>query len=74
MKILGHLSVFPRLPERIQRLEELSYNLWWAWHPEAQELFASLDAWRWEESNHNPGKVLQHVGEECVGWGDGRGG
>ena len=64
MKILGHLSVFPRLPERIQRLEELSYNLWWAWHPEAQELFASLDPGLWEETNHNPVKVLQQVGQE----------
>ncbi|RTZ72042.1 MAG: alpha-glucan phosphorylase, partial [Candidatus Neomarinimicrobiota bacterium] len=64
MKLLGHLAVFPRLPERIHRLEELAYNLWWAWHPEAQSLFSRLDDILWEETNHNPVKLLQHVEQE----------
>ena len=25
----------PELPERIGRLNELAYNLWWAWNPKA---------------------------------------
>ncbi len=64
MKLLGHLAVFPRLPERIRRLEELAYNLWWAWHSDAQVLFSSLDEDLWEETNHNPVKLLQQVEQD----------
>lgn len=64
MNILGYLSVFPRLPERIQRLEELAYNLWWVWHPEAQALFAQVDPGLWTRCNHNPVKVLREVKQE----------
>ncbi len=62
--LIGRLAVFPHLPEPIRRLEDLAYNLWWAWHPEAQELFARLDPELWEESNHNPVKLLQQVKQE----------
>ncbi len=27
---------FTPIPERIARLVEIAYNLWWTWHPEAQ--------------------------------------
>ena len=36
----------------------LANNLWWAWHPEAQELFASIDPVLWKASNHNPLAVI----------------
>lgn len=49
------------LPRRIKRLGELSYNLWWVWHPEAQRLFKEIDALLWENSYHNPIKFLQEV-------------
>ena len=62
--LIGRLAVFPHLPEPIRRLEDLAYNLWWAWHPEAQELFARLDPDLWESSNHNPVKLLQQVRQE----------
>lgn len=42
------------LPRRIKRLEELAFNLWWVWHPEAQRLFKEIDALLWEGSYHNP--------------------
>ena len=43
MNILGRISVFPKLPENISRLQELAYNLWWSWNPDAQALFTTLD-------------------------------
>ncbi len=49
------------LPRRIKRLGELSYNLWWVWHPEAQRLFKEIDSLLWEDSYHNPIKFLQEV-------------
>lgn len=49
------------LPERIGRLAELAYNLWWSWHPEAQHLFSDVDPQLWENVYHNPVKFLDGV-------------
>src|SRR5260221_6811569 len=58
VKILGRLAVFPTIPQRIGRLHELAYNLWWTWHAGAQELSASIDPALWERSEHNAVRVL----------------
>jgi glycogen phosphorylase len=42
------------LPRRINRLSELSYNLWWVWNPMAQRLFNRIDNNLWERVHHNP--------------------
>ncbi|MCS6992231.1 MAG: alpha-glucan family phosphorylase [Anaerolineales bacterium] len=42
------------LPRRINRLGELSYNLWWTWNPNAQRLFSRIDNNLWERVRHNP--------------------
>ena len=42
------------LPRRIKRLEELAFNLWWVWHPEAQRLFKEIDQLLSEQTYHNP--------------------
>ncbi len=47
------------LPRRIKRLEELAYNLWWVWHPEAQRLFREIDDLLWEQTYHNPVAFLR---------------
>ncbi len=49
------------LPRRIKRLEDLAYNLWWVWNPEAQRLFKEIDALLWESSYHNPVAFLRDV-------------
>ena len=43
------------------RLRALAYNLWWSWHPEAQEVFHELSPFFWEQSTHNPVEVLQWI-------------
>ena len=53
MKILGRLAVFPTIPQRIERLYELAYNLWWSWTPSAQALYEQVNASLWERSEHN---------------------
>ena len=53
-----------KLPRRIGRLNELSYNLWWSWHAEARELFKVLDRFLWKSTGHNPVKLLQQI-EPC---------
>jgi glycogen phosphorylase len=40
------------------RLRELSFNLWWNWHPQVLEMFRELDHAGWAETNHNPIALL----------------
>ncbi len=61
MKILGRMAVFPEIPERIQRLRELAYNLWWTWNPPAQRLFATISPEIWQSSEHSAVRVLLEV-------------
>lgn len=49
------------LPRRMARLGELAYNLWWAWNPEAQEVFKAIDNALWEDCYHNPIKFLRQA-------------
>ncbi|MDD5369512.1 MAG: alpha-glucan family phosphorylase [Anaerolineaceae bacterium] len=49
------------LPRRINRLSELTYNLWWIWNPDAQALFAQIDKALWERVYHNPVVFLRQV-------------
>jgi glycogen phosphorylase len=53
--------LFTPIPQRIGRLRELAYNLWWAWHPEAQALYARIDPDLWELVYHNPVEFLRDV-------------
>lgn len=64
MNLIGKLSVFPRVPDSIARLNELAYNLWWSWEPNAKALFAAIDAGLWESTNHNPVKFLRNVPQD----------
>jgi starch phosphorylase len=41
------------------KLRELSFNLWWNWHPQVLEMFRQLDPAAWSETNHNPIAVLK---------------
>ena len=48
-----------KIPKRIQGLNELAFNLWWSWHPEARQLFKSLDRSLWKSTSHNPVKTAK---------------
>jgi starch phosphorylase len=53
--------LFTPIPERIARLRDLAYNLWWTWTPEAQDLFRDIDPELWENNYHNPVMFLRDV-------------
>lgn len=53
-----------KIPEKINRLPELVYNLWWSWTPEARELFRRLDYPLWRRTQHNPVQMLQEIAAE----------
>jgi glycogen phosphorylase len=52
------------LPDRIERLNELSCDLWWSWNTDARELFRRLDYPLWRRTHHNPVKMLGLVSDE----------
>jgi len=52
---------FPYLPERLLRLGDLAYNLWFSWHSKAIRLFQFLDRKLWENVEHNPVRLLHEI-------------
>jgi starch phosphorylase len=50
--------VVPDLPGPLKPLLEIAHNLWWSWTYDAVQLFRQLDRDLWEESQHNPIKML----------------
>ena len=55
------VSVIPRVPEGLESLRNLAFNLWWSWNFDALELFRELDPELWEASGHSPVKMLRLV-------------
>jgi starch phosphorylase len=51
----------PKIPERIERLDDLAHNLWWSWHPQARDLFRRLDRSLWRSTVHNPVQMLNTI-------------
>jgi len=64
MRNIFKYTVVPSLPERLQPLLEIAYNLWWTWNPEAIELFRRLDTEMWDEVRHNPVLLLGNIDTE----------
>ncbi|CEK19486.1 alpha-glucan family phosphorylase [Chthonomonas calidirosea] len=56
--------IVPALPEPLQKLRTLAYNLRWAWDHETIELFRSLDRNLWEQCEHNPVRMLSLISQE----------
>jgi starch phosphorylase len=56
---MSHLN--DKVPEKIGRITELAYNLWWSWTPEARGLFRRLDYPLWRKTLHNPVQMLQEI-------------
>ena len=54
-------KILPDLPEKLQPLLEIAYNLWMAWNPDAIKLFIRVDADLWEKSQHNPVRMLGEI-------------
>ena len=51
-------------PDLFSRLDKLSRNLRWAWHPQTQRLFAAMDPALWRATNHNPLKTMRLLAPE----------
>jgi starch phosphorylase len=55
-----------QLPDRLTRLEELAYDLWWSWNTDARQVFRRLDYPLWRLTAHNPVRMLQMVPRETL--------
>lgn len=61
---VARVNVAPKLPPKLCRLHELTYNLRWSWDHEAIALFRRLDPDLWEETQHNPEWMLGRMSQE----------
>lgn len=67
MERIPHLfSVIPRLPERLKPLEELAYNLLFAWNLDVGRIFRRVSEDLWTDSYHNPVLMLSRLSQERV--------
>ncbi len=56
--------IMENLPPRIHGLANLVYNMWWCWNPDATALLKRIDHLLWEDTGHNPIKLLRRVAPE----------
>ncbi|MBI1937728.1 MAG: alpha-glucan family phosphorylase [Ignavibacteriales bacterium] len=61
---IGRFNVVPSLPEKLEPLREIVYNLFWTWNQDAIEMFRRLDGKLWEETHHNPVLMLGKISQE----------
>jgi len=66
MQPLHVYSVVPKLPERLEPLWDLAYNLWFAWNDKIVDLFARIDARLWAASAGNPVQFLNRLPQETL--------
>ncbi|MFN7147924.1 MAG: alpha-glucan family phosphorylase [Microthrixaceae bacterium] len=64
MKALRTFTVRPHLPDSLLGLDRLARNLRWSWDRPTRELFATIDPRVWDESDHDPRRVLAEVAPE----------
>lgn len=55
------LEVNPKLPPRLERLNEIANNLWYSWDRPTRTLFARLGIKLWDAVGHSPKAFLKRV-------------
>ncbi|MBW4666792.1 MAG: alpha-glucan family phosphorylase [Cyanomargarita calcarea GSE-NOS-MK-12-04C] len=63
MQPIRTFNVSPSLPQRLEPLRQLAYNLHWDWNVETKDLFRRLDSDLWESSHHNPVLMLGTISQ-----------
>jgi starch phosphorylase len=66
MKPVATFKVRPSLPEALQPLLRIAYNLRWSWDAGAVQLFLRLDRDLWETTGHNPVLFLGSVDQSVL--------
>ena len=55
-------NVHAKLPENLNKLQEIAYNLWWVWNHDAKDLFRNIDIDEWHRAQSNPVVLLNILG------------
>jgi len=63
MYIIGKIRVTSVIPDKLARLKDIAYNLWWSWNSEAIDLFREIDPLLWDNLESNPVRFLQEVSQ-----------
>ncbi len=58
--------VRPVYSPEMQKLEELSRNIWWCWNVDAIELFESIDPEAWKATEQNPVALMEGLSVEQI--------
>ena len=56
--------VVPALPERLQGLHDIAYNLLWSWDDDLRVVFSRLDRDLWDKTYQNPVLMLGTIAQE----------
>jgi starch phosphorylase len=64
VKPVATVNIVPKLPKKLKRLEELAYNLRWAWDYETISLFRRLDPELWTSTYRNPVWMLGLISQD----------
>ncbi len=64
MKPLETYSVVPKLPQTLEPLRRVVYDLHWSWNHAAIGLLRRLDPDLWESTGHNPVLMLGTISQE----------
>ena len=62
--VFNKITVRPQLPKRINKLYDISYNLWWSCNTDFLKLFKMIDIDLWDNCKKNPIKFLKYVSQE----------
>lgn len=55
------VNVKSHIPAELNKLDELSRNLWWTWNVEGRDLFRSVDKDLFSKTDQNPIEMLQRM-------------
>jgi glycogen phosphorylase len=61
MRAVRQFTVIPAVPPSLDALRELATNLHWTWDRETKHLFSQLDPQAWDESGHDPLRLLATI-------------
>ncbi len=64
MKSKQEFKVIPRIPEQLEPLKRMAYNVIFSWQSGIRDLFQRIDPKMWEDSGHNPVAFMGQVSQE----------
>ena len=64
MKPKRKYNVIPNIPEQLEPLRKLAYNIRFSWRGEIREIFHRIDPGLWTECKHNPVLMLGLVNQD----------